>query len=235
MAASHGSKAKLLIDGYDVSGYFQSVAAPMTVDTADTSGFGDTAKEYVLGLEDAQLTAEGTWDGAAAAIDAILAAILGAAAQKIFSYFPAGDALGARALGISADLAAYDVVAAIGDAARLTLAAQSSVGIESGVCLHALGAETTPDVSASVNNGASSTNGGSGYVQATAATGSATIKVAHSTNDSVWADLITFTAITGRASERKTVTGTVNQYLRSDWVPGTTVTFAVHFHRKPNA
>jgi hypothetical protein len=44
----------------------------------------------------------------------------------------------------------------------------------------------------------------------------AIIKVRHSTNDSTWSDLITFTAVTAApASERVAVTGTVNRYIQT--------------------
>ena len=74
--------------------------------------------------------------------------------------------------------------------------------------------------SASVDNLASSANGLHAflYVFTAETVGSWALKVQHSTNDSAWSDLITFTstgvAVTG---EQKTVTGTVNRYLRAQW------------------
>ncbi len=60
-------------------------------------------------------------------------------------------------------------------------------------------------------------NGASGYLQVTAITlsgrPSVTIKIRHSADDATYADLITFTAVTARGAERKTVAGTVNRHL----------------------
>jgi hypothetical protein len=97
--------------------------------------------------------------------------------------------------------------------------------------LHPLGAETGAGSGTSVDNAASSANGGRGNLHVTAATGSGTVKVQHSTDNAVWADLVTFTAATGATSETKEVTGTVNRYLRANHAPGTSITYVLGFAR----
>tara|TARA_Y100001938_G_scaffold39922_1_gene55277 strand:- start:3214 stop:3933 length:720 start_codon:yes stop_codon:yes gene_type:complete len=67
----------------------------------------------------------------------------------------------------------------------------------------------------SIDNSASTSNGASAYLQSFAvSSGTCIVKVQHSTNDSSWSDLITFTGATGITSERATSSGTVNRYLR---------------------
>ena len=69
---------------------------------------------------------------------------------------------------------------------------------------------------ASVDHGASSANGGHANLHITASSGGTwAFKIEHSTNDSAWSTLISFT-LTGSAlaSERLTVSGTVNRYTR---------------------
>lgn len=84
-------------------------------------------------------------------------------------------------------------------------------------------ARTATGTGTSLDNAASSSNGGTGHFQALSLTGSGSLtgKVAHSTDDSTFADLITFTAVTATLSadcgQRSTVTGTVNRYLRAAW------------------
>jgi hypothetical protein len=73
-----------------------------------------------------------------------------------------------------------------------------------------------------IDNGTSSANGGAGYLQVTALTlgGFTNIihKIRHSTDNSVYVDLITFTAVTAApAAERKTVAGTINRYTRAEY------------------
>lgn len=92
---------------------------------------------------------------------------------------------------------------------------------------------------------ASTLLGGSAYVACSALTlGGYTnigVKVQHSADNSTFADLVTFTAITAAlTAERKTTTATVNQYLASVWAfSGTgsspSATFFVGFQRAADA
>ena len=63
------------------------------------------------------------------------------------------------------------------------------------------------------------------------------VKIQHSTDDSVWADLITFTqvGVGAETAEAKTVSGTVNRYVRAarTVAAGTgSITYAVGFARR---
>lgn len=68
----------------------------------------------------------------------------------------------------------------------------------------------------SVDNGASSSSGGSAVLQVIASSGGTwVLKVQHSTDNAAWSDLITFSANgSAIATEFSSVTGTVNRYLR---------------------
>ena len=69
--------------------------------------------------------------------------------------------------------------------------------------------------STAVDNGASSSGGGTGIISVESlASGTATIKVQHSSDDITFADLLTFTNVTGRTSERVSGGTTVNRYVR---------------------
>jgi hypothetical protein len=127
----------------------------------------------------------------------------------------------------------------IGDGAFALLAKEFQytvpVAVKSAVIANAkfLGAGYKPDVNGvvlanttitattnftSVDNAASSANGASGYLQVLTPTSTDTyvVKIQHSTDNNVWADLITFT-LNGsvRGSERIAATGTVNRYVRA--------------------
>jgi len=84
-------------------------------------------------------------------------------------------------------------------------------------------ARTATGTGSNLDNSTSSANGGVGYFQALSLTGSGSLtgKVAHSSDGTTFADLITFTACTAAlattAGQRSTVTGTVNRYLRAAW------------------
>ena len=85
-----------------------------------------------------------------------------------------------------------------------------------GVVLHPATSLSVTTNGTSVDNGASSANGGWGNIHVTASDGGTwALKIQHSTNDVDWADLITFT-VTGDLveAEGSGVSGTINQYLR---------------------
>ena len=84
---------------------------------------------------------------------------------------------------------------------------------------------------------AGTTNGGIATLHVTACTGTLTVKIQHSTNNSTWSDLATFTAATAATSERIIVAPatTVNRYLRASWTltgSGAAATFTTSFARR---
>ena len=46
----HGKSVKVFVDEFDFSSYFNDVSVSTTVETAETSTFGSSAKEYITGL-----------------------------------------------------------------------------------------------------------------------------------------------------------------------------------------
>lgn len=137
MAASHGSKATLKLDNsvgtlVDLSGYITSVAMPRTIDTAETSALADTAKEYVIGLEDGQITLEGNWDPTLDAhMNGVKRGLTGEASIS-YEYGPAGSAGGAVKYSGECFLTAYDQTSPIGDASRWTATLQLTGAVTRG-------------------------------------------------------------------------------------------------------
>jgi len=84
---------------------------------------------------------------------------------------------------------------------------------------------------ASVDNGASSANGGVGYLHITALSAGDTITVLieDSPDNAIWSTLITFTLDgSALAAERLTVGGTVDRYVRASYtVTGTAISFPI--------
>lgn len=120
MAFVHGKSTVFKIDNSagsltDISAYCDSVDFPQVVETAETTTFGDSAKDYVVGLKDATISIAGKWDGAAGAVDVTLSGILGLAASQTFEYGPQG--------GVSTNIkytgecfcTSYQITGAVGD------------------------------------------------------------------------------------------------------------------------
>lgn len=237
MATSHGSKARIYANGYDLTTYFRSLSTPTTVDVAEASTFGVDSKKYVPGLRDATLSADGLFDGAEDAADQVLNAALGQA-HSIWTYLPAGDGLGNLGTGFDGIETTYEIESPVDDVVATTAEAQSSTGRELLRVLHVLQAETASGNGTGVDNAAATTRGGAAFLQATTpgATG-VTVRVQHSVDNTTWVDLVAFTAVAspGRNAQRIAVVGTVNRYLRAAWTnvgAGASPSFHVGFARR---
>jgi len=214
MAFIHGKSASVLFQATDLSAFLNSWDTTLTADTAEVTTFGNGSKAYIAGGKDATVSLSGFFDGATSAVDEVLAAAIGG--TKVLTLAEAGVAtIGNRALVGQAINTSYQVSTPVGDAVTISAEAQVTGGMSSGVVLADLSARTATGNTTSVDNAASSTNGLMANVHLTAFTGTnVTVKVQHSADNSTWVDLITFTQLTAAGAENKTVTGTVNRYLR---------------------
>lgn len=97
MAFKHGKNASFKVDNSggtltDISSYLNEISLPRSIETGETTSFGNSAKTYLVGLSDSTLSISGTWD---ATLDAHLAGIIGQAASVSFEYGPEGTGAGA--------------------------------------------------------------------------------------------------------------------------------------------
>lgn len=239
MALVHGKEAVILLSSYAMTPYLQNVDTSAEIDIPDTTTFGNTNRQRdVVGLIDGKASMSGLWDGAAGAADELFASLVGNATAYPLTIGRNGIAVGAKAEMLSVRQMSYKITSPVDGVCSISVDTAGDGGIQYGVSLHALSAETTDTNSASVDNASGTSTGGIGHVHLTALSGSSTptlnVKVQHSTDNSSWSDLITFTALTAVGSERKTVSGTVNRYVRSLWtMTGSSLsfTFAVAFAR----
>lgn len=112
----------------------------------------------------------------------------------------------------------YDVLGQLAGLTKANVTYGVSGQVDDGVILQPHTALTATTTGTSVDNAASSANGGAGYLEVSAYSGftSVVCKVQHSADDSVWADLITFATVTSApTAERIPVGGTVNRFTRS--------------------
>jgi hypothetical protein len=181
------------------------------------------------------LTLRGALDTVGQSLNAEIAAAIGVDNSAIVTVCPYGTALGAFAIAVLGDAAEYGIDAQVSDAVGYSFTATADESVDMGFVLHASGAETVDGNGASVDRGALSSNGGVAVIHSTAYAGltGALIKVQHSTDNSAWSDLVSFTNITGVSSERKFIAKatTVNRYVRvvTDVTGTGSVTFLVAF------
>lgn len=225
---AHGKNVKVYVDEFDFSSYFNDVTAGTTVETAETTAFGSTAKEYLAGLMDGTISLSGMFEGTAdTGTDDYFSGALGGTNKQKVIVATSGHSVGARAVMLQSDSTSYEVSGSIGDVVQTSAEFQASSGEEHGVILSSGAAVTTTGNGTSVDNGAASTNGGVGYISVPVNTrnGNVTVKVQASADNSTFTDLITFTVVSSatKTSERVEVTGTIARYLRVSYtVAGST-------------
>jgi hypothetical protein len=129
MAFNHGSKASFQVnDGTslrDLSSYLTSVSFPQSVDTAEVTALGATAKSYIVGLKDSTISIEGIYDPTA---DGYLNTIAGLTAATAFEYYPNGTPVGSTKPKFSGNcfLVSYEVSTPVDGAASFTAEFQVS-------------------------------------------------------------------------------------------------------------
>lgn len=234
----HGKNTKIYLDEFSIHGKLNQATVSRSVDQPMTHTFGDTFEEHdVPGLLDGSFSFQGPYDGAASEIDSILRARLAQEAPCYVSLYPSGDTLGNLVEMAALVPQDHPINSSEQDLTTTSCAAPTDGPVDLGVSLHALGAETGTINGASVDETEASANGGVAHLHVTlfGAT-SVTIKVQHSTDNSVWNDLITFTAVTAVGKQRIELAAgtTVNRYVRYiiSAMTGASLTFAVAFARR---
>ena len=236
----HGKGVAVYSNEFDLSTYLNSVSASNGVETPDTTTFGADDRSFIAGHTDGSVSLEGLFEGSADAIDELFDGALGLDTAKVLTLGLESATLGRRALLVSSKKSGYEISSPLTDVVSVTASVVADGGIDYGVYLQKTSATTT-STGTSVDNGASSANGGVAHLHVLSNDRSATVvaKVQHSADNSTWADLVTFATIGigAETSERVVVASgtTVNRYLRALVTPGAgtgTITFAIAFSRR---
>lgn len=248
MAIAHGSKARLYVAGYDLTGFMRSASHSQDADTADSSVWGLDSKRYVAGLVDSVLAGEGIVESAVAGgrSDDVLDAALGAASSPAI-YLPQGDGLGMVARVIDGVASSYEVDSPGDDVTGFTMELQSSgvngVGrvlraLEGALNVSGAGNGTALDDTAYLAAPGATAFGGFAGLQVISKGGGAgtlTVRIEDSADGSTgWATIGTFTGVTvAPAGQVLAIIGNIRRHLRAAWaVTGGTWDFAVAFARR---
>lgn len=239
MSFQHAKGTIVLWDEFNLSTFFDDLKTTQELDLAKTTTFGTAFKTIVAGAKDGSLSVSGLFDPLAAGSDVVLAAALSASATPIITCSRESmDAVGDRAELLTGMETKYEISGKVDGAVGVSASVQANGGLDSGRVLHALEAETVDANETSVNNGAATTNGGVAHIHCTAFSGltGCVNYIEHSTDDSTWVTLVTFTNLTAVGKERVVVAAgtTVRQYLRARTdVTGTgSITYAAAFARR---
>jgi len=210
--AIHGKNGRLYASGYDLSCYLNSVGLDKSLDTAETSVFCDDSKRYISGLKDATLSAEGVYDKDIDTIDKTLDEL--GKAINIYSYFPAGDTKGNKGYGFRAHKTATNLQGSITDAVNFSLAGQTTAGVDRITSITPKTKFVANGSTASLDLGTGGTDGAILYLHVLDISDDATVKIEHSTDNTVWTTLHDYTTVSTIAGTRTIKTGTINRYIR---------------------
>lgn len=198
---------------------------------------GDGGERFDPGLLSGSVTLSGFMN-TTAGLRSAAAAAAGVDDSLISTIMPAGNTVNNMAFMAVSDLSSFMTDTVVTDTVPVTINGQPDDGVDIGFLLHAVAAETADGNGTGLDNAALTSSGAVANLHVTAYSGftSVVFKVQHSTDNVSWADLITFTTVTGLTQERLKTTSstTVNRYLRSFWdVTGAgSVTFAIAAARR---
>ena len=231
--------ARVLIGDYHFSPVLADFSFSADVDMQDVSTLNDTAKQMLPTLNASTFSGSG-WvdtDGSANAHIDQLGDWVGDISAPL-TWCPSGTTLAAETsmvLGLEGN---FMVGSKVGSVSEWSVSGQNGDRTDFGKSLHALQARTTSSQETAVDNSASSANGGVAHLHVTAFSGftGVAVIVEHSTDNSSFSTLGSFTSATGVTSERITIAAgtTVNRYVRAKWtVTGSgSITFHVAFARR---
>jgi len=220
MAFITAATSRLLLGDFHLSGYMRKVGAELEIAMLDSTVLTSAAEDVVPGLKMGKFPLGGLLDsdGAATGQHRQIFDKIGATAADAVSWGPQGFTRGNPVICVLGQEASYPIGYDVKDIVAWSADLKIDGPIDFGVSLADLAAVTTDTTGTGVDNAASTSNGGAGFLHVTAYSGFSDVvfKVQHSTDNSSWSDLATFTSVTGKTSERVTVAAatTVNRYLR---------------------
>ena len=236
MARMHGSDVRVYLGDRDASGDLSLISPRMAADVHSVTTFSSNGwKESDPGLVGWSVGLEGFYDPAASGYGRQLEDLLGTTRGIVSIYDDDADAIGDKGwLSSDSVLTERAEPVSVADLIRLngTLQGSGRAGLD-GRLLHVSGEETITGNSSSLDGTASSANGGRANLHILAITGTWTIKVQDSTDDSAWNDLATFSSQTATTALTSEGTGTVDRYLRAEFTEDVagSITFVLGFAR----
>lgn len=218
--------AFLLIDGYSVLGVTTDLTEDHTAKTEETTPLGSADETHgFTGLISAKMSQSGFFDDAAGSSNDALVA--GNGSLRVVCYGVEGNTIGKNFVGFAGALQTnYKRGMKVGELHKASAEYIGSGAKNEGKILHALGGAATATgntQASSIDNGASSANGGAGYLElsdiALGGYTSFTVTLQDSADNVTFADIGSFTASTGsRIGQRILLGGTIRQYTACRWV-----------------
>lgn len=231
MAFASSHESRVFAGGFEYSCYSRGFSMSSTTDMLDTTTLCNPAKVFIPGQDTSTASFDIIYDAAQSSH----ANTWSSATALPVTYLPHNTTVGSSAFLFNSIRTEYTVTSAVAATVDATLTTVNTGVTGYGVSLSPLAAITTDTAGTSVDNGASTTGGAVAHLHTTAHTGhTVAIRIEHSTNNSTWTTLASFSTMTTTAiSERIVITGTINRYVRvyDDLTGSGSTTRAVAFAR----
>lgn len=215
MAKMHGRHTRAYLDGYDISGDFNSLEPGYAADTAEVSGFGDDTKKYVVGLADPAIRLAGVFNDAENQAHNIGSTRVGTEVAFAAVW---GTDQGKYGVGGTVNVSEYSVTSPIGGAVTSSMSLSGGGGNGVFEFLRTLwGKSVMAAAPAGYDTGETPSNDGlSGHLQLMSGTGTVVIQSSTAEAGPTWVDRIDFGLQTAPyGAYIGTYNGTAPQYLRA--------------------
>lgn len=248
MTIRHGKNVVVYFNGYDIGGDVNAISGKSENDLVTYAVFdGSNGYHHYPGLAKDEIGLEAlhnddsvTYLTATAQLEAlrqVTPTVLTPGYQAMVLY---GQTAGDPA-SVSKEclLKSYTIKSVVTDVNRLSaMLVSNDMPFQDSKVLLGKATKTTSGSGTALDNLASSSNGGVGYVQVLSCLygTSAALIIEHSTDNSNWGALLTLGTFTTVGTACVACTGTVDEYIRATWTlsagsPSNSATFAITFKR----
>lgn len=214
--AVNAKNTRFLLNEFDFSGSTNSLELSITADKMETTPFQADGKEYIIGIPDTTLTANGYFYTDTGGIEDELKAAFDAGTCDAAAIFDTTTTKAATLMLPGAKVMSYNVMAATGDVITFSCEIASGEGAKHGWRIFS-GTISTTGAQTAIDFGSAGSAGGYAYLFIQTITGSATdATVDIESSDAqggTYASEGTFT-FSAVGTQTVTMSGTVNRWLR---------------------
>ncbi len=216
MAKFDSQNSKLYVNQFDLSTYSTDVSIGGGRGLNEITTFGSSGATFHPTNQTESLSWSGFYDTTATSgPDAVLGALRTSSTAAVVSYFPAGDTIEYIGEGIPEGFVnTYEIGSSVGSVVTATSTIDAGNRHRTKVAAP-YATVTATTTGTSIDDAAGTTSGIRWFYHVFALSGTWTLKLQHSSNNSTWVDLVvsSVSAIGAYSAES---TGTFNRYVRSN-------------------
>jgi hypothetical protein len=219
--------AVILLNGFDLSCFLKTIEESATQDVLDATSFctTDGARQFVVGLNERGISAEGFFAynsvTDAFSVDKLLNDSLVDGVERLLTYGLQGTVdVGDQAVMMNLKHSSFNVQETIGEIIMTTFEGKATKDATQNPYARGIWLMNQTVAGAvngtSYDDGAGATTGYYAQVHNTNSDGTATVKVQHSADNAIWADLIDFGAVASVGAEQaRSTVASVDRYIRA--------------------